>query len=348
MEEKKIIYQGANWNNLEDDFTQYFYEQNLSQFWRPEDISLQSDLHVWNELSEQEKKAYSRNLLVLTFLDTYQGDIGMPVMVRACLPFEHQKKATLNFMGAMENAVHAKSYSNIFMTFLNKEKIDDLFLWGERQMNLQVIIKCITDIYEDLERNITIQKSGLLSDINIFNEIKWKSMVASVFLETWLFYSGFYHPLYYYGQGKLMQAGEIINLIIRDESVHGLYIGRLAKELYLGFDTLQQLNLKKWLFNLLEKLYKEQKLLTYEIYNEINLVEDVNVFIRYNANKALLNLGFEQKFPQEEVNPVIINGLNTETKTMDYFSMKGNGYQKMVSESLKDEDFIFYDEHNIK
>ncbi|MDV3159331.1 MAG: ribonucleotide-diphosphate reductase, partial [Candidatus Phytoplasma australasiaticum] len=40
-------------------------------------------------------------------------------------------------------------------------------------------------------------------------------------------------------------------------------------------------------------------------------------------------------------NPVILNGLNTETKTMDYFSMKGNGYQKMKTESLKDEDFIF-------
>ncbi|MFW8664307.1 ribonucleotide-diphosphate reductase, partial [Candidatus Phytoplasma citri] len=49
----------------------------------------------------------------------------------------------------------------------------------------------------------------------------------------------------------------------------------------------------------------------------------------------------EQIFPYEDINPVILNGLNTETKTMDYFSMKGNGYQKMKSESLKDEDFIF-------
>ncbi|MFT2804755.1 ribonucleotide-diphosphate reductase, partial [Candidatus Phytoplasma asteris] len=46
-------------------------------------------------------------------------------------------------------------------------------------------------------------------------------------------------------------------------------------------------------------------------------------------------------FPSENVNPVIINGLNTETKTMDNFSMKGNGYQKMRSEALQDEDFYF-------
>ncbi|MFW8664799.1 ribonucleotide-diphosphate reductase subunit beta, partial [Candidatus Phytoplasma citri] len=83
MNFKKIIYQGANWNNLDDEFTHHFYEQNLSQFWRPEDISLQSDLHIWNTLSHEEQKTYSRNLLVLTFLDTYQGDIGMPVLVRS-------------------------------------------------------------------------------------------------------------------------------------------------------------------------------------------------------------------------------------------------------------------------
>jgi ribonucleoside-diphosphate reductase beta chain len=138
-----------------------------------------------------------------------------------------------------------------------------------------------------------------------------------------------------------MQAGEMINLIIRDESVHGVYIGRLAKELYYNFSKEQKIYLKKWLDNLLNDLYNEQKALSNEIYKEVGLLEDVNLFVRYNANKALMNLGLEQKFPQEHINPVILNGLNTETKTMDNFSMKGNGYQKMKSESLKDEDFIF-------
>ncbi|KND62698.1 class 1b ribonucleoside-diphosphate reductase subunit beta [Candidatus Phytoplasma phoenicium] len=340
----KKIFHGANWNNLEDEYTQFFYEQNLSQFWRPEDISLQSDLHVWQKLSSKEKEAYAKNLLVLTFLDTYQGDVGMPIILRSCLSSEHQKKATLNFMGAMENAVHAKSYSNIFMTFINKKEIKELFQWGEKQNNLQNILKEIIGIYENLEKNIVFYKNSndeMLQKNNHFREIKWKSMVASVFLETWLFYSGFYYPLYFYGQGILMQAGEIINLIIRDESIHGAYIGRLAKELYDTFDLHKQQELKEWMYSLLNKLYHEQKKLTKELYQSVYLVEDVNIFVRYNANKALLNLGFEQKFPQEEVNPVIINGLNTETKTMDNFSMKGNGYQKMKSESLRDEDFIF-------
>ncbi|TVY12472.1 Ribonucleoside-diphosphate reductase, beta chain, partial [Candidatus Phytoplasma pini] len=50
---KEFKYNAANWNILEDPYTQFFYEQNLSQFWRPEDISLQSDLHVWEKLTPE-------------------------------------------------------------------------------------------------------------------------------------------------------------------------------------------------------------------------------------------------------------------------------------------------------
>ena len=60
-------YDGANWNEHEDKFTQTFYEQNLSQFWRPEDISLQPDLNLWASLSPEIKLAYAQNLVVLTF-----------------------------------------------------------------------------------------------------------------------------------------------------------------------------------------------------------------------------------------------------------------------------------------
>lgn len=337
-------FDGANWNLPDDDYTQFFYEQNLSQFWRPEDISLQSDLNVWQILNDDVKMAYAQNLLVLTFLDTYQGDIGMPVVSRALDENHHQRKAVINFMAAMENAVHAKSYSNIFMTFLTNIEIDELFKWGEKNKNLQTMMALIVGTYETLDRYNYINKYQP-EDIDFtdeeFNEAKWKAMTASVFLESWLFYSGFYYPLYFYGQGKLMQAGEMINLILRDESIHGLYVGRLAQEVFQTFDEDKQEELKGWMYNLLHRLYKEQAELAETIYDPVDLSTDVKVFIRYNANKALMNLGFDTIYPNEAVNPVVLNGLNTESKTMDFFSMKGNGYQKMKSEAVKDQDFLF-------
>lgn len=339
---KNNIYTGANWNNNDDEFTQLFYQQNLSQFWRPEDISMQGDLNVWHTLPKEIQEAYVQNLQVLTFLDTYQGDIGMPVVSRSLEDDDHQRKAILNFMAAMENAVHAKSYSNIFMTYLNGADIDDLFVWGEQNKQLQAYLDLIVGEYKNLdkmtyERNYGIKKI----DSTKFKIAQYKAMVASVFLETYLFYSGFYYPLYFYGQGKLMQAGEIINLILRDESIHGVYIGLLATEIYNNFDEKLQNELYKWAIDLLSKLYGHQLTLIEEIYDKVDLSHDVKVFVRYNANKALMNLGFDPYFEYEEVNPVVLNGLNTETKTMDNFSMKGNGYQKMVTESLKNEDFDF-------
>lgn len=339
-------YDGANWNVPEDDFTQTFYSQNLSQFWRPEDISLQSDLIVWHGLSPEIQRAYAQNLLVLTFLDTYQGDIGMPVVSRAMPEKYHQRKAVLNYMASMENAVHAKSYSNIFMTYMGNAEIDELFEWGEQNSHLQRIMELIVSKYRELDmltykRNYKLEEARW--DENKFNMVTWQAMVASVFLETWLFYSGFFYPLWFYGQGKLMQAGEIINLILRDESIHGLYIGRLAQELFEDFSPTHKNELINWMYELLEALYEQQNAITTEIYAPVNLVSDVRAFVRYNANKALMNLGFDPYFPKEEVNQVVLNGLNTESKTFDFFSMKGNGYQKMESVALSDDDFSFDD-----
>ena len=340
----KEEFSGANWNATEDSFTQQFYEQNLSQFWRPEDVSLQSDLLTWKLLNDKVKHAYSLNLLILTFLDTYQGDIGMPVVSRSMHDDHHQRKAVINWMAAMENAVHAKSYSNIFMTFLSTNDIDELFAWGKKNKNLQNIMNLIVGKYETLDQMNYLKKYNpekVTFSEEDFKEAQWKAMVASVFLETWLFYSGFYYPLYFYGQGKLMQAGEIINLILRDEAIHGLYIGKLAVEIFNGFKKEKQEELTAWMHDLLQKLYKEQEELSESVYDPVDLAHDVKVFVRYNCNKALMNLGFEPAFEYEEVNPVVLNGLNTETKTMDYFSMKGNGYQKMKSVALEDDDFIF-------
>jgi len=247
----------------------------------------------------------------------------------------------------MENAVHAKSYSNIFMTYMTTPEIDELFRWGESHKNLQQIMKMIVGYYKELDRFNYLKRfeefSPNYKELD-FNIAQWKAMVASVFLETWLFYSGFYYPLFFYGQGKLMQAGEIINLILRDESIHGLYVGRLAQEIYETFDNETQDQLQEWLYKFLLELYHEQNELVESIYDSVDLSHDVKIFVRYNANKALMNLGFDPYFEQEEVNPVVLNGLNTETKTMDNFSMKGNGYQKMKSEMLKDQDFFFESE----
>lgn len=338
-------YTAANWNREDDSFTQVFYQQLRSQLWFSEEIPISNDLPVWETLPKKVKDAYVRNLGVLTFLDTHQGNSGMNIIGRSIPDDYHQRKATISFIEMTENAIHAKSYSSIFTTLLStNSQIDEVFDWCERNDSLQKICDLIIQEYKSLERHhYCLENNTLLNGQPVsqhdFDVAQWKAMVASTFLETYLFYSGFYYPLWFYGQGKLMQSGEIINLIIRDESIHGIFIGTLAQEVFAKFTLEKQKELTDWTISLLEELYTHQSKLMEDIYESVDLTHDVKTFVRYNANKALMNLGLQPYFEREEVNPIIINGLNTRTKEMDFFSMKGTGYQLMVAESLREDDF---------
>ncbi|CAH2464845.1 MULTISPECIES: class 1b ribonucleoside-diphosphate reductase subunit beta [Bacillus] len=317
----------VNWNKKEDDFSLMFWKQNIAQFWTEEEIAVSSDKNTWAQLSKEEQIAYKRVLGGLTLLDTKQGGEGMPLVL---VHLENlQAKSVLAFMGAMEE-VHAKSYSHIFTTLATEEEIDDIFEWVDNHPLLEKKAGIVTSYYRRLLKPEVTKKE------------LYMAMVASVFLESYLFYSGFFYPLYLAGQGKLTASGEIINLIIRDESIHGVFVGILAQQIFTELSAKEQQEVQTETQELLMELYEIELAYTEEIYTSIGLVEDVNRFVRYNANKGLMNLGLEPKFEEEEINPIVLNGLRTDTKNHDFFSVKGNGYVKATNvEKLADDDFVF-------
>ena len=197
---------------------------------------------------------------------------------------------------------HAKSYSAIFSTLNTPSEIEEIFNWTKNNKYLQKKVELINNVYQ--------------------NGTPLQVKVASVFLESFLFYSGFYTPLYYLGNNKLPNVAELIKLIIRDESVHGTFIGY---KLQLSFDELlesEQEEFSNWTYDLLYKLYENESKYTASLYDKIGWTEDVKTFLRYNANKALQNLGFEPLFPDtdKDVNPIVMNGLSTGTNNHDFFS----------------------------
>ena len=277
------IHKAVNWNKEDDNFTQAFWDQNVKQFWLPEEISVSKDLKVWNELSEKERDLYKKVLAGLTLLDTKQGNNGIPSMMS--LTDNLQRKAVLSFMGTMEE-IHAKSYSSIFTTLLSNREIDELFDWIESEETLQRKADLILQQYE----NTTDEKSLYLS------------MVTSVFLESFLFYSGFFYPLFLAGQGKMVASGEIISLILRDESLHGKYIGLLAQEKFEKFNEKERKELKNKMYEIFHNLMENEIKYTKLIYHESGFEEEVINFLQYNANRALENLGFEDYYKVKPVN----------------------------------------------
>ena len=96
-----------------------------------------------------------------------------------------------------------------------------------------------------------------------------------------------------------------------------------------------------WVYELCMDLYQNEAEYTQSLYDQVGWTEKVKVFIRYNANKALQNLGFDPLFPDtaEDVDPIVMNGISTGTSNHDFFSQVGNGYLLGEVEAMDDEDY---------
>lgn len=127
----------------------------------------------------------------------------------------------------------------------------------------------------------------------------------------------------------------------KDEAIHGVYVGLLAQELFNERSDAEKKFAHGEAIDLLTELYENEVAYTEELYADVGLAHDVKRFLRYNANKALANLGFPPQFEDEPQNTMVINGLSTKTKSHDFFSQKGNGYKKATVEPLLDSDFYF-------
>lgn len=310
-----------NWNRIEDEKDLEVWDRLTGNFWLPEKVPVSNDIPSWNTLKPHEQEMTTRVFTGLTLLDTVQGTIGAVSLIPdAITPHEEAVYTNIAFM----ESVHAKSYSSIFSTLLSTQEIDDAFRWSEENPNLTKKEDIVLQYYRGDDPE--------------------KRKVASTMLESFLFYSGFYAPMYWSSHAKLTNTADLIRLIIRDEAVHGYYIGYKYQLAVQKADKKRQEELKDYTFSLLYDLYENEEQYTEDLYDEMGLTEDVKMFLRYNANKALMNLGYEAMFPSEltAVNPAILAALSPNAdENHDFFSGSGSSYVMGTAEATEDEDWDF-------
>ena len=310
-----------NWNSVADDKDLEVWDRLTGNFWLPEKVPLSNDVQSWNQLTDEERLLSMRVFTGLTLLDTIQGTVGAVSLLPDAKSLHEE--AVLTNIAFMES-VHAKSYSNIFMTLADTPAINDAFRWSEENEYLQRKAKIILGYYE--------------------GEDPLKRKIASVMLESFLFYSGFYLPLNWSVHSKLTNTADIIRLIIRDEAVHGYYIGYKYQVGLRGESEERKEELKDYAFELLYDLYENENQYTEDIYDGLGWTEDVKRFLRYNANKALNNLGYEGLFPADEtkVSPAILASLSPNAdENHDFFSGSGSSYVIGRAEDTQDDDWDF-------
>ncbi|MDB6180254.1 class 1b ribonucleoside-diphosphate reductase subunit beta [Paracoccus fistulariae] len=310
-----------NWNRLDDEKDLEVWNRLTVNFWLPEKVPLSNDVPSWGTLRPEERQLTIRVFTGLTLLDTIQNTVGAPaLMPDAITPHEEAVLSNISFM----EAVHARSYSSIFSTLCSTKEVDEAFRWSEENAHLQAKARLILDEY----------RAG---------DDPLKRKIASVFLESFLFYSGFYLPMYWSSRAKLTNTADLIRLIIRDEAVHGYYIGYKYQRGLEKLGEARRQELKDFAFSLIFDLYDIEQKYTAELYDGIGLTEDVKAFLHYNANKALQNLGYEALFPPQacEVNPAILAALSPDSENHDFFSGSGSSYVIGKAVATEDEDWDF-------
>ena len=310
-----------NWNRLDDDKDLEVWNRVTGNFWLPEKVPLSNDVQSWETLTAAEQHLTIRVFTGLTLLDTIQNGIGtVALMADAVTPHEEAVLSNISFM----EAVHARSYSSIFSTLCSTPDVDDAYRWSDEN--------------EFLQRKSTL----IMEQYSSGDALKKK--VASVFLESFLFYSGFYLPMFWSSRAKLTNTADMIRLIIRDEANHGYYIGYKFQRGLERLPEERKQEIKDFAFDLLLELYDNEAKYTEALYDGVGLTEDVKKFLHYNANKALMNLGYEALFPAEacKVNPAILSALSPNAdENHDFFSGSGSSYVIGKAVATEDEDWNF-------
>lgn len=313
--------QAINWNRIEDEKDVEVWNRLVNNFWLPEKIPLSNDIQSWNTLTPQEQLLTMRVFTGLTLLDTIQGTVGAVSLIPdAITPHEEAVYTNIAFM----ESVHAKSYSSIFSTLCSTKEIDEAFRWSVENPNLQKKAQIVMEYYR--------------------GDSPLKRKVASTLLESFLFYSGFYLPMHWSSRAKLTNTADLIRLIIRDEAVHGYYIGYKFQKGLEKVSQAERDEIKDYTFSLMYELYDNEVQYTQDLYDEVGLTEDVKKFLHYNANKALMNLGYEAMFPSSvtNVNPAILSALSPNAdENHDFFSGSGSSYVIGKAVATEDDDWDF-------
>lgn len=305
----------VNWNNV-DEFNKSIWDTLITNFWVPERVNMSGDLASWRKLSEAEQTLVLRVFAGLTLLDTIQGTVGAVRLLQdAHSPFEEAVLANIVFM----EQIHAKSYSNIFSTLANTEAINEAFEWSEENEFLKYKQDRILEAYD--------------------GDDPIKRKIASVLLESGLFFSGFGLPFHLAGRGKLPNTADMIRLILRDEAVHGYAIGYYLQQELAKFDETTQEYYMFWAIDFATDLYLNEEKYTRSLYDDAGLTDTILPFVRYNFGKAFQNMGWDPLFPDtlRDIDPVLASSLSQQ-ENGDFFS-GATTYAIGKSEEISDDDF---------
>ncbi|MBD1379066.1 ribonucleotide-diphosphate reductase subunit beta [Metabacillus arenae] len=309
-----------SWNDIRNDATYERYKELLSRFWTPFEINMSDDAKQWKQFTEQQKETFLKINGLVAILDSVQ-----PRFFSLLIKYISDTAVQAKLIIAMQQEViHNHSYSYIMSSIEQLTRQNLAFEMARTEKPIYERNKLITEVYENLEKNPTVQS---------FVE----ALVASMALEGINFYSAF---AYFYNLArnqKMLKTSSIISYINIDELVHTKVVGDILNDLINDNPRLFE-HVEKFSYYLFKQaVEKEIEWSEYILKNEEDIdMYEMKEYIKYRANKCLSIIGIKPLYEDVDDNPMPwIRSFSEENIDMgksDFFEQKSRQYTK-VSDS---------------
>jgi ribonucleotide reductase beta subunit family protein with ferritin-like domain len=285
-------------------------QQQLSFFWRPEEINLQKDRADYQTLRPEQKHIFTSNLKYQIMLDSVQGRGPNMVLCPYCsLP---ELEAAMTVWGFME-MIHSRSYTYIIKNvYSNPSEVFDTIIEDEKILERA---SSVTSSYDDFMQSAQHYSSSNLWKFNNEGvdlgkaevyELKrklYRAIMTVNILEGIRFYVSFACS-FAFGELKLMEgSAKIISLISRDENIHlNLTQNILAK--WKSGDDPDMLKIADeeldWTYKAFDKAVNEEKNWAKYIFQNGSMI-GLNDKLLYNyvewiANRRMKAIGLKPSY----------------------------------------------------
>ena len=289
--------------------------------WLPEEVPLGDDVRDWQKNLTPEEK----NLLTQIFRFFTQADVE----VNNCYMrhYMHVFKPTetlmmLSAFSAMET-VHIAAYSHLLDTIGIPETEYSAFLK----------YKAMKDKYDYLQD----------CDVNSYHNIAKTIAIFSAFAEGVQLFASFAILLNFPRHNKMKGMGQIVTWSVRDETLHCNSMIRLFKEFVKENPEVWNKKLKKEIYEACRTIISHEDAfidLAFEMGPLNGLTSDeVKQYIRWIANRRLIQLGLEQIY-QVERNPLTwLDTMLNAVEHMNFFEGRATEYSKASTKGTSAEAF---------
>jgi len=285
----------------------------LRSFWIPEKVPMSSDMLDWNsKLTPQEK-----NLLTQIFRFFTQGDheVANAYATTYLRVFKNSELADMMMTFGAFEGIHKQAYAMLLDTV------------GMPESEFQAFTKYAA----------MAAKHDYLLDTHVNEESSIEAVARSVaifsaFLEGMQLFSSFAMLLSFPRRGLMNGMGQIVAWSVRDESIHCNYMIQVFKTIIKDHPDIVNDEFKKSLYDIARKMVELEDSfidLAFEMGDIEGLDKsDVKLYIRYVADRRLVQLGLKPNFGVA-ANPLPwIDEMMAGVEHANFFEVRATAYQE--------------------